>query len=112
VLLGCPGETHYRQFCCLPPRRDDEKEKRLFMELTEEHKHHIEVIKSRMRCPLDFKCEKSGFADYPKVKQVGKLIGCLQEDTQFCTFSLSFGKGYFCRCPLNEYIQKLKGKTR
>ena len=74
------------------------------MEFSEEHKKQIETIKSEMSCPREFKCQKTGFANFPKVKQVGKLLECLEDNKQECEFSVSFGIGYLCRCPLNRYI--------
>jgi hypothetical protein len=82
------------------------------MELNEEHRRHIEAIKSTMRCPLDFRCERLGFGSYPSVKPLGELLECLEEEAEYCPFSSTFGIGYLCNCPLNRYIYSLgKGKA-
>ena len=80
------------------------------MELTKEKQRQIETIKSDMTCPFDFKCQKSGFKSFTKVKQVGNLLECLEDNKQECEFSFSFRIGYLCRCPLNRYIHNFDNK--
>jgi hypothetical protein len=77
------------------------------MQLTQNQLKHIEAIKSTMQCPMDFKCERSRFNGHPRVRRVGELLECLEEDAEYCPFSLPSGLGHFCRCPLNVYIQNL-----
>jgi hypothetical protein len=76
------------------------------MELSEEEKRHIEKVKAKMNCPFDFKCQKDQFTGYPKIKPVGTLLSCLEEDAKFCGYSLPFGNGFFCKCPLIKYIYR------
>jgi hypothetical protein len=77
------------------------------MQLTQDQLKHIEAVKSTMKCPMDFKCERSRFNWHPKVKRVGGLLECLEEDAEYCPFSFGCGLGNLCRCPLNMYIQTL-----
>jgi len=81
------------------------------MELTQEQLRHIEAIKSTMKCPTDFRCEKSGFSACPKVKPIAEFLECSEKDAEYCPFSSPFGLGYFCPCPLNRYVQNLSGTT-
>ena len=76
------------------------------MELGEEQERQIKTIKSDMTCPFEFRCEKGGFAGYPKVREVSTLLECSQEDAALCGHSMSFGNTHFCQCPLNNYIHK------
>lgn len=77
------------------------------MELTKDQRERVEWIKAQMDCPNGFPCYESGFQVLPRVKRMGTLLECLQDDAQSCPFALAFGYGYFCRCPLNKYVQGL-----
>ena len=74
-------------------------------ELTQQRQMQIESIKSKMNCPFDFKCEKSDFTAYPKVRSMGTLLECKEDDAKECGHSLSFGYGFLCRCPLLKFIK-------
>ncbi len=74
------------------------------MELSNEEKEQIEKIKSTMNCPFDFKCQKDAFTGYPKIKPIATLLSCLEEDARYCSHSLPFGNGFFCKCPLNKFV--------
>jgi hypothetical protein len=78
------------------------------MEITQEHKTQIEEIISGMECSKDFKCCKSGFEDFceSKIFKDGDLIECFDESSWLCELSFSFGRGYYCKCPLRKYIAK------
>jgi len=58
--------------------------------MKEEDRRRIEEIVDGMQCPKDFQCVESGFEHMCKG----------------CPFSLSFGEGHFCRCPLRVYLSK------
>ena len=68
----------------------------------------IEKIISTIECKKDIKCYESNFENICKAKDIGlKLfLVCLEENPQTCHFSLSFGKEYYCKCPLRIYIAK------
>ena len=78
------------------------------MKLTEVQLRHIQAIKSSMTCQAAYKCEKMGFANYPKCNSLAEVLECLENHARDCPHSLSFGYGWLCRCPLNKYIEKLK----
>ncbi len=79
--------------------------------MEEDHKKQIEEIIGGMKCPRDFECYKSGFEDLCKAKDIGieSFLECLEKNPQECKFSVDYGYGYLCRCPLRYYIcDKLK----
>ena len=78
------------------------------MELSDEHRQRIDAIKGTMSCPFDFKCEKEGFSTYPKVGSIGTLFECFEVDAKTCGLSFPFGNTFFCKCSLNDFIQKVR----
>jgi hypothetical protein len=78
------------------------------MELTETHRQKIEKIASRIECSKDFECYKSDLKNLCKTRDIGleQYVECLAEEPHICDFSLSFGRGYFCTCPVRIYIAK------
>jgi hypothetical protein len=76
----------------------------------EKHKKKIEEIMAEMECEKDFECYKSEFNDICKAKNSGiySYVDCLEEmqEARLCQFSLSFGEGFLCKCPLRVYIAK------
>jgi hypothetical protein len=82
------------------------------MELTEERQRQLDKIKRDITCHFDFKCEKSDFKSYPKVRSMGELLQCNEDDdAKECGHSLSFGHGFLCRCPLMKYIRNSNSGT-
>ena len=78
------------------------------MKIEEKHKKRIEKIVSEMQCPKDFECYKSGLSKLCKVRDIGmdSFVECLGGKAENCKFSVSFGEGYLCKCPLRVYIAK------
>jgi len=76
--------------------------------MQEDRKKEIEEIIGEMKCPKDFKCYKERFEDLCKAKDIGlrSFLECLEENPYECSFSVSFGRSYFCQCPLRVYIAK------
>ena len=76
--------------------------------MKEEHRKKIEEIMGEMSCPESFKCSESGFETLCKAKDRGvkRHLDCLEDDHSRCTFALSFGDGYFCKCPLRVFLSK------
>ena len=56
----------------------------------------------------DFECYKSHFGVPCKAEDIGfeRYLECLEENPRPCQFSVPFGDGYFCQCPLRVYIAK------
>jgi len=84
-----------------------EKRDKFIMEIAQEHRAQMEDIISGMECPEDFKCYKSGLEDLCKIViyRDGDLVECLEQCSRLCKFSL-VAMGYFCKCPLRNYIAK------
>jgi len=74
----------------------------------------IEQIMAQMECAKDFVCYKSGFKKVCKARDGGLegYIWCLEErmTARDCDYSLSFGEGMLCKCPLRIYLAKRLGK--
>jgi|APFre7841882654_1041346.scaffolds.fasta_scaffold551759_1 hypothetical protein len=78
------------------------------MELTEAHLQEIKKIASGIKCPKNFECYESRLEKLGKARDFGveQSLYCLEDKPQNCSFSLSFGRGYFCTCPVRIYIAK------
>ena len=72
------------------------------------YKKNIEKIISKMQCTKDIKCYESNFENLCKAEDRGLsyFLVCLEEKPQNCSFSLFFGKEYYCKCPLRFYIAR------
>ena len=84
------------------------------MEIEPDVKKQLENIASGMECPKDFECRTLGPEGLCKAKRSGlkanNLVECLDENKTRCRFSLSFGKSYFCKCPLRIFLTKIFDK--
>ena len=69
------------------------------------HQKRIDEIKAAMDCPKDFHCVGEGSA-LCEARDLGleNCVECLFQQPQGCAFSISFGHGYLCRCPLRVYL--------
>lgn len=81
------------------------------MEITEEHRKRIEAMIADMHCSKDFSCYKS---DFEKLGQInifagGTVVDCLEPAGDSCEYSLSFGKGFLCNCPVRQYLARNLG---
>jgi hypothetical protein len=68
----------------------------------------IEEIIAGMSCPKDFRCYRSNLSRLCKAKDIGleSFIECLEDKPGYCKFSIRYGYGYFCKCPVRLYIAK------
>ena len=71
-------------------------------------RQQIEKIRAGMDCPKGFICCESGFVDMCKAKDLGleDYVDCLADAPGGCRFSLPFGAGHLCQCPLRVYVAK------
>ena len=78
------------------------------MKIDKDSKKQIEKIIDKMNCQKNFECYTSEFKKLSTVKSVNSknLFECLSKKPKKCQFSLPFGDGYFCKCPLRIYIAK------
>ena len=69
-------------------------------------KAEIERIKADMSCTKDFSCTSSSFSQGGRVEVFasGQLLECREADAASCGLSLSFGDGFYCKCPLRTYL--------
>lgn len=76
--------------------------------MDEEHRKKIQEIINGMECPEGFKCCEADFENVCKAEDIGieSFLKCLEEKPQKCKFSMSFGYGHLCQCPLRIYIAK------
>ncbi|MHC4570725.1 MAG: hypothetical protein ACYS0C_01435 [Planctomycetota bacterium] len=78
--------------------------------MEEEHKKKIEEIIALMDCKKGFECHKTLFEELCKARDEGLpgYVKCLEEieKARACQFSLSFGYGILCQCPLRIYLAK------
>jgi hypothetical protein len=76
--------------------------------MQEEIARRITELMDQMECPEGFRCAVGGSEDLCRAGDIGleRYLICLEENPQKCVFSLPFGEGYFCQCPLRVYIAK------
>jgi hypothetical protein len=69
---------------------------------------NIEDIVDKLKCSKGFECYKSGFKNLCKAEDIGieSFLVCLEKEPSDCKFSIPFGDGFFCQCPLRVYIAK------
>jgi hypothetical protein len=81
--------------------------------MDQEHKLEVEKVISGQKVPEDCKCYRPGFGVTCRAKDVGleSHLECLEEHPFECTFSVGFGRFFFCRCPLRIYIAKKLGSN-
>jgi hypothetical protein len=60
----------------------------------------------------DVQCYGSHFDVLCKAKDIGieSHVQCLEENPQYCQFSVPFGYAHFCQSPLRIHICKKLGK--
>ena len=80
--------------------------------MDEELRQEIDKIIAGMDCPKGFTCSQSRFERLCKARDFGldEYVDCLEDDPAACYFSIPFGAGYLCHCPLRVYIAKKLGK--
>ena len=90
------------------------REKRI-MELKEVEREQLKEIMSEMSCKKNFECYKCGFENLCNGEPVGGHFvkceransKCSEEKRLNCDFSISFGYGFVCRCPIRIYVAKI-----
>lgn len=78
--------------------------------MEQEVKREIEQIMAGMECAKHFECYRSGFKRLCEARDDGlkEHLWCMEEAevSRSCDYSLSFGKGMLCKCPLRVYLAK------
>ncbi|MDO9537830.1 MAG: hypothetical protein Q7J68_05890 [Thermoplasmata archaeon] len=67
-----------------------------------------DIIK-KSPCPNGCRCYKTRPEELCKAQRTGLdvLLECLEEKSEECTFSLQFGRTYYCKCSTRLEIAKL-----
>jgi hypothetical protein len=73
-------------------------------------KFDIELARSilgALKCEKGLICAKSGLETLCKAQRIGSdtHMICLEESPR-CSFEISFGHGYMCKCPVRIFISK------
>ena len=84
------------------------------MELSHEKNQKLKELMAKMECKKDFECYKHKFENFCDGKLVGEQFvkcerssfECSEKKFQSCDFSVSFGYGFFCSCPIRIYVAK------
>ena len=75
-----------------------------------EHAHMQEIEKTinGLKLPGDCKWFKQGFGFSCKAKDIGldSFVECLEKDSCWCPFSVSYGCSSYCKCPSRIYIAR------
>ncbi len=73
-----------------------------------ETKSQIEEIIGGMTCPRGFRCMERNFEQLCNAEDYGneRYIKCLEQEPSRCLFSVPFGVGGYCKCPLRVYLCK------
>lgn len=78
--------------------------------MEQEVEKEIEQIIEGMECTKDFECYRSGFKRLCRARNGGlqEHVWCMEEAgvSLGCRYSLSFGAGMLCKCPLRVYLAK------
>ena len=68
----------------------------------------IAEIMAEMDCTKRFACAEEGFETLCQARDFGpdEYLECLESNPPHYSFSLEFGFGHLCRCPLRVYLEK------
>lgn len=76
--------------------------------IEEEDGKKIQEIIGGMECSKLFRCAQSGFATLCRAGTSGpeEHLRYLEDDPSQCNFSFTYGRSYYCDCPLRSYLHK------
>jgi hypothetical protein len=83
--------------------------------MQQRHVEALQNIINDMECPRDFQCKERDFKFDCSVRDVGleSHVVCLDtnpiECSHGCPFRNSFGRSFFCSCPVRVYVAKNVG---
>ncbi len=71
-------------------------------------REYIRELMGTVSCRKDFECADKGFEQLCLARDIGldKHLECLDPDVACCSFALTYGEGYYCRCPIRVYLGK------
>jgi hypothetical protein len=72
----------------------------------------IQELLGQLDCPKGFPCVESDFTELCKARDIGleSFLECREAEPNSCPFSLAFGEGHFCKCPLRHYLARGLGR--
>ena len=98
-------------------REENEELEERIEKLERERKDIVRDMKvvefmGELQCSKEYQCYKSKYEKLCKTEYFGetKVLLCLEEEPQLCTFSLFFKDTYYCQCPLRQFIAEEIGK--
>ncbi len=64
-----------------------------------------------LKCKKELSCVRGEFENLCRVTNIGQKshLACLEKD-RGCTFSLPYGAGFICKCPIRSIIKTELGK--
>ena len=76
--------------------------------MDKEQRRELEELIDDLKCPKDFRCYKSGLEELCQAEDIGQesFLVCRDEGGKRCKFSMDYGGGLFCKCPLRIHIAK------
>jgi hypothetical protein len=85
--------------------------KTVVLEYTVQQEFCYVEIKKETNCPYDFECLKKKGSYHCDTEDYifHGAVECNRADKD-CQYSYSFGKSYFCRCPMKLYLYRKKRK--
>ena len=80
--------------------------------MDEEKLKQIKFVLEKSTCPSDCKCYNIKPDQICKARTMGvnNLLECLEDEPDDCTFSITFGGSYFCKCQTRIDLAKLLGE--
>jgi hypothetical protein len=66
----------------------------------------VKEIMENVDCKNDFQCYRCGIEFFPKIhlKESPLICDAITKDAKYCNYSLPFGYGHFCHCPLIKFL--------
>ena len=70
-----------------------------------------EQLLGNLKCSKGLTCVSQGFEALCRANRMGNVeyLECMEKD-QHCSFRLSFGSGFLCKCPIRIYLKQELGK--
>jgi len=66
----------------------------------------LNKLEDQIECSKNFLCTKEPLEDpcNARYQAIADLLECLDDQSTTCEFSVPFGTGYVCKCPLRKLI--------
>ena len=76
--------------------------------MNQTHGKALREISKNIHCSKKLICLTSELKNLCKAEDIGleKRIKCLDDTPQKCDFTIPFGSGFYCKCPVRVYVAK------